>query len=185
MVAEKKSKSVTRDALLEAANQIVIDQGSEALTLEAVARKAGVSKGGLLYHFPNKEALIVGMLQQLIDMFESEMQQELEQDDSPELGRWLRAYIRATCRFDDQRVPVYASLMAAVAVNPELLKPVQVRFDQWQEKAETNGIDPTIANMILLALDGLWFNHILGTAPSETRRQEVIAALLKMATNLG
>jgi AcrR family transcriptional regulator len=185
MVAEKKSKTITRDALLEAANQIVMAQGSEALTLEAVARKAGVSKGGLLYHFPNKEALIVGMLEQLIDMFETGLQQELEQDNSPEPGRWLRAYIRTSVIGDEQQIPVFASLMAAVAVNPELLKPVQARFDQWQAKAGASGIDPTIANIILLALDGLWFNRILGAAPSERTRQEVIEALLEMAKKPG
>lgn len=182
MVADKKSKTITHDALLEAANQIVMAQGAEALTLEAVARKAGVSKGGLLYHFPNKEALIVGMLQQLIDIFESGFQQTFEQDDSPEPGRWLRAYIRTSVINDEEQIPIFASLMAAVAVNPELLKPVQARFDQWQAKAEASGIDPVTVSIILLALDGLWFNRILGAAPPEKRHQEVIEALLAMAT---
>ena len=37
-------------------------KGVAKLTLEAVAKEAGVSKGGLLYHFSNKEALIEGMI---------------------------------------------------------------------------------------------------------------------------
>ena len=44
-----------RIQLLEAAAAIVNEQGSEYLTLDAVAHKAGVSKGGLLYHFKNKQ----------------------------------------------------------------------------------------------------------------------------------
>ena len=32
--------------------------GERSATLDTVAKRAGVSKGGLLYHFPNKEALI-------------------------------------------------------------------------------------------------------------------------------
>ncbi|BAZ22193.1 transcriptional regulator [Kalymmatonema gypsitolerans NIES-4073] len=74
MAATKKpkSRSATREALLRAASQVVINKGVEALTLDAVAQQAGVSKGGLLYHFPNKDALMGGMVEQLIQDFERE-----------------------------------------------------------------------------------------------------------------
>lgn len=38
--------------LLAAASEIVEEEGVVKLTLEAVAQRAGMSKGGLLYHFP-------------------------------------------------------------------------------------------------------------------------------------
>ena len=44
--------------LLESAAMIAGRDGIAALSLNAVAREAGVSKGGLLHHFPNKQALI-------------------------------------------------------------------------------------------------------------------------------
>lgn len=47
-----------RSSILLAASIVVKNNGVEKLTLEAVAKEAGVSKGGLLHHFPNKEALI-------------------------------------------------------------------------------------------------------------------------------
>ncbi|PMB02210.1 hypothetical protein CEN49_26140, partial [Fischerella thermalis CCMEE 5273] len=40
----------TREVILKSANQIVKEQGFTSLTLDAVAKHAGVSKGGLLYH---------------------------------------------------------------------------------------------------------------------------------------
>ncbi|SWD32702.1 transcriptional regulator [Klebsiella pneumoniae] len=49
--------------ILIAASEIVKEEGVVKLTLEAVAQRAGVSKGGLLYHFPSKEALIKGMVE--------------------------------------------------------------------------------------------------------------------------
>ena len=55
------SISITRQKILAAASQIVQCKGVAKLTLEAVAKEAGVSKGGLLYHFSNK-ALIEGMI---------------------------------------------------------------------------------------------------------------------------
>ena len=57
-----KLEKTTRDALLDAADHIVASRGVARLTLEEVAREAGVSKGGLLYHFKSKDALTEAMI---------------------------------------------------------------------------------------------------------------------------
>ncbi|MFF4615626.1 TetR/AcrR family transcriptional regulator [Nonomuraea jabiensis] len=48
---------------------MLLSEGAEALTLEAVARRAGVSKGGLFYHFPTKQALVAAMVDRLTMAF--------------------------------------------------------------------------------------------------------------------
>ena len=58
MMGTMPRKPVARDAVLDAFESLLIEVGERAATLDAVAKRAGVSKGGLLYHFPNKEALI-------------------------------------------------------------------------------------------------------------------------------
>jgi AcrR family transcriptional regulator len=58
-------KPVAREAVLDAFESLLIEEGERAATLDAVARLAGVSKGGLLYHFPNKEAMISVLLERL------------------------------------------------------------------------------------------------------------------------
>ncbi len=63
--------SRTRETLIQAANQVLVRDGINHLTLEAVAQVAGVSKGGLLYHFPNKEALVEGMIDHYLSQFEA------------------------------------------------------------------------------------------------------------------
>ncbi|MCW5313518.1 TetR family transcriptional regulator [Nostoc sp. KVJ3] len=185
MTATKKTKStsVTRNALLEAAGRVMVAHGSKALTLEAVAREAGVSKGGLLYHFPNKEALIAGMLQQLIDQKAVSLSHELEQDDAPNTpGHWLRAYIRSHGKFDGHSSAIQFSLLAAVAENPELLKPAQENFADWQRQIEASGLDPAIATVIYLAINGLSFVHLFGLGvPEESLQKQVIETLLKLA----
>jgi len=52
----------TRKRLLGAAAAVVRRDGAKALTLDAVAAQAGVSKGGLLYHFASKRELLDAML---------------------------------------------------------------------------------------------------------------------------
>ena len=55
----------TRDRILDAFEALLIEDGEKAATLDAVAALAGVSKGGLLYHFGSKEALVEGQLARL------------------------------------------------------------------------------------------------------------------------
>jgi AcrR family transcriptional regulator len=54
-----------RDRVLDAYETLLIDHGAGAVTLDAVAAEAGVSKGGLLYHFASKDALVSGLLDRL------------------------------------------------------------------------------------------------------------------------
>lgn len=54
-----------RAKVLRAFAELLVESGERAATLEAVADRAGVSKGGLLYHFPSKDALVDGLLDHL------------------------------------------------------------------------------------------------------------------------
>ena len=47
-----------RDRMLDAAEVVVTRHGIANLTLDAVAAEAGMSKGGLLHHFPSKDRLV-------------------------------------------------------------------------------------------------------------------------------
>ncbi len=114
----------TKQTLIQAASLLVIEHGAQNLTLEAVAAAAGVSKGGLLYHFPSKEALIVGMIQHFIDHIEQRLAAHLSiPDPTPE--QWLRAYVHASFETDPDEDAISAALMAAVGINPHLLDPVR------------------------------------------------------------
>ena len=62
-----------RAALLDAAVAVIRRDGARALTLDAVAAEAGVSKGGVLYHFNTKRALIDGLLARWLDDFEARL----------------------------------------------------------------------------------------------------------------
>ena len=78
-----KSGEKTRAALLDAASRIVQQRGVEHLTLELTAQEAGISKGGLLYHFPSKEALIKGMIQSYLERFTADFNAAAQPDASP------------------------------------------------------------------------------------------------------
>jgi AcrR family transcriptional regulator len=177
--------SKTRDKLIQAANGIVLQDGINQLTLEAVAQKAGISKGGLLYHFPSKEALIQGMIEHYLVRFETRLQSHLPAEEARKRGDWLRAYILATFQADDEENAISSSLLAAIAVNPDLLQPMRERYTLWQAHIEADVTDRTTAAIIVMALDGLWVADLLDlSAVDKTNRDQVLTKLLELSQEI-
>ncbi len=179
----------TRELLLLAANQLVLAEGVIHLTLEAVAKKAGVSKGGLLYHFPSKEALIKSLIEHLNAQFDGEVarQLDLETSNGPQAaenratGSWLRAYIRATfdaSKLADNWLGSSAAILTAISTNPQLLEPFRNSFAGYQQQAEQDGLDPALATIIRLAADGLWLAELFKLAPPGGELREQVELLL-------
>jgi AcrR family transcriptional regulator len=173
-------KLTTRQRILQAASRIVLQQGVINLTLENVALEAGLSKGGLLYHFPSKEALVEGLMQQLTEDFNSTLDRESGAEPI-DAGRWLRAYVRMTFALDQQTNNLASGLLAAATMNPALLNPLRESFADWQARIEQDGIDPVVGTIIRLAADGLWLADLLEFAPPTGEiRQKVLDALLNL-----
>ncbi|WP_157259780.1 TetR/AcrR family transcriptional regulator [Chamaesiphon minutus] len=181
-ISKSLSAAATRDRLLHATSHIIQTQGIERLTLDAVAKEAKVSKGGLLYHFATKEALIAGVVQSLMDEFDADIERELALDRSPESpGRWLRAYVKATFNGKPLATKLISSLVLVATCNPELLQLVQGKFDAWQQKILASGLDPVRANLVRLATDGFGDAELFGyMPPNPALRQDLLAMLLAM-----
>jgi AcrR family transcriptional regulator len=172
----------TRRRLIEVANRIVQRDGASRLTLDAVAAEAGVSKGGLLYHFPSKDDLIRAMLDLLLGDLDDELDGAPAQDaDDHAPGAWLRGYIRASVRVTADTRDLKAALLAASAANPDLLEPMRARYREWQAAAEGDGVDPAVATLLRLAADGLWIADLLDLAPpTDHLRIQVVDRMLAL-----
>jgi AcrR family transcriptional regulator len=179
----------TRQLILLAANRLVLTKGVTHLTLEAVAKKAGVSKGGLLYHFPSKEDLIKNLIEHLNAQFESEVdrQLDLESGNLPEgeanrpAGSWLRAFVRATFdanKLENNWLGSSAAILTAISTNPQLLEPFRKSFAGYQQQAEQDGLDPVLASVIRLAADGLWLAELFELAPPRGELRDQVEQLL-------
>ncbi len=174
MIMARVSKKMQ---LLEAAAGIVNEQGSDFLTLDAVAERAGVSKGGLIYHFRNKDALIRGLVEHADQMYRDNVDSHFAADDGSN-GRWLRAFIEATRQIRADNANITSGMLAAQGINRELLAPLQETYSGWQEKIEQDGIDNVDATIIRLAVDGLWLSEVFGLdAIDEDMRRKVLDRL--------
>ncbi|KKC37882.1 hypothetical protein WH87_09420 [Devosia epidermidihirudinis] len=65
-----RRQTIDRGALLDAAEKVVLRDGPASLTMDAVAKEAGVSKGGVLYAFVTKDALIDALMGRVFDSYD-------------------------------------------------------------------------------------------------------------------
>lgn len=59
--------AATRTRVLDAAVEALVEVGYAATTTQEVNRRAGVSRGALLHHFPTRESLVVAAVAHLVD----------------------------------------------------------------------------------------------------------------------
>src|SRR5690348_11094601 len=105
-----------RERLLDAAERVVAESGATHLTLDAVAKSAGVSKGGLLYHFPSKEALLEGMLARHFEDVDAEVARRLEsRGRKASRADMFQERIRVLLELNPERPAVGAAMVAASA----------------------------------------------------------------------
>lgn len=151
----------TRETIIDAAMAIVREQGVNKLTLDAAAKVAKLSKGGVLYHFKSKDDLIRAMVQRMIDFCDAlHLEFYAQEPEGP--YRWARTVVRTA--FDPRGPsgdPVGGALLAAVTVNPDLLAPIHAKFAEWIERVKSDSPNPTLAALVCMAMDGYVFERML------------------------
>jgi AcrR family transcriptional regulator len=168
---KRTQKTNTCERLLDAAEAVVIEQGISAMTLEAVAARAGLSKGGLLYHFPSKDAIVLGMVSRIASIVQEKFAAGLA-NEPPGRGRHARAMLHMMLDTEGSLFPrlqrVAGPLLGAVSSNPKMLEPIQNFFQEVHQGMLDDGLPPDRSWLVLAALDGLKFWKIFGILhPSE------------------
>ena len=163
-------KSDVRDGILQAARRFVQKSGVSRLTLETVAAEACMSKGGLLYHFPSKDALLRGLISSIQERFKVRVMEEFNADLLKErAGRLHRAWIRGfrreiTC--DENGVAgmdaADASVMVALATDPAMMDFLRCQWKSWLWLSRQDGLSVLTCHVLRFVLDGFKSNLTMG-----------------------
>jgi AcrR family transcriptional regulator len=177
-VARKRSSS--RERILDAAAELVRELGAARLTLDAVAERAELSKGGLLYNFPSKDALLLAMLERIIEAAHAEKEQQLRQFEG-QPNAHARASIETSLRIREKIRGIDNGILAASAENPKLLDSIRDAIAvEWSE-LKKNSDDPDSAALAWLAIEGLGSLEMHDLSPlTAADRKSVIAAVRKL-----
>jgi len=165
----KRARNASSE-ILAAAREVTARQGAGNLTIDSVAREIGMSKGGVLYNFPSKKALLSALLQEMIE----EHLVSMSEIDQAKLNATLRRHLHSFIAENDLKADLSMAILAAAAENPELLDPLRNMIESDQRKVTSETTDPIGAQVILAALDGLRFQHLLCMPPYDTKTRGAI-----------
>lgn len=93
----KQSSAVRRRALLEAASRLFRAHGYADTRMSAIAREAGLSKGGVYFHFPSKDALLLATLAFDTEQFDQRLRDRANtaKDGNGRLTLYITEYLDA------------------------------------------------------------------------------------------
>ena len=91
----KDEAEKTRDALLDAAEDIFYAQGVSRTSLEQIAAKAGVTRGAVYWHFKDKLALCEAMAQRVFLPYEDMLEKLAAQDSTAPLKELKKACLHS------------------------------------------------------------------------------------------
>ncbi|MGX5826285.1 TetR/AcrR family transcriptional regulator [Mesorhizobium sp. 43Arga] len=169
----------SREKILAAAADVARESGPGSLSLDAVASRAGVSKGGLLYNFPTKARL----MQALVEGYLRDFEQALETASSNDKGsNPLAVYIRLSANDCEEKQPAASWIFSAIAEDPDFMTPIKTFQQQLFErlKGETNDLKSLL--VCYLAIEGLRSMNLFDSdVLSKDERQLLVASLLEIA----
>ncbi|UPY37171.1 TetR/AcrR family transcriptional regulator [Sediminicoccus sp. KRV36] len=169
-----------RTRILDAAERIVQAKGVPALTLEAAAREAGISKGGLLYHFASKEAMLSGLVARLAEYVQMDFDAVLAAQSGPcpasrAVLAWAFDHPEQVCEEQHRAGAVF---LAVFHHDPAMLGPIRAVFAHIRDRLRADALPPGHALAIMAASDGLFFGALFGMyEQSEAERLAIRTAL--------
>lgn len=155
-----RQKSVDRDNLLDLAEEIVRSQGAAALTIDALAKAAGITKGGIQYTFSSKAALIDALCSRWMGSYEALFAKLMAPDPSP--VDVIHAHVGATFTDNDPAQAKAASLMTGMLQSPEFMAATRDWYHERMAGLDLNTPEGRQARLAFLATEGAFCLRYFG-----------------------
>lgn len=154
-----RTRKITEDDILDAAERVVVRQGAAGLSIDAVAQEAGTSKATVVYDHKSKSALLAALVERRVkaDMADVAAGVEAAADTPhPELFGRISATAKA---FTDTDRAVAIAISASMSSEAR----VQETMRSWTAmdlKAMAEGENPKAALLAYLALTGFIYTEL-------------------------
>jgi AcrR family transcriptional regulator len=157
-----RKKEIDRSRILDAAEAVILEFGGRSFTLDAVAARAGISKGGLVYSFATKDDLVHAALEREMARFREAVHRRLGGGPTEPVGLVL-AHIEEALDEDDVSTQKAAFLVTALVHAPDMLEPVRRYYRELLQplRSERRG-DVQEVRHALLAVEGIFLLRGLG-----------------------
>lgn len=171
-------RTSSRSEILDAALRVVDAVGAADITYHSVATEAGLTKAGLMYHFPTRDHMMIAVIEHVITRWQDELCDELS---VPFEESTLAQRVRAFARFAGEGGVTQGEFVvfAEAVRRPELSRPWLEYLHLWFGFGD--GVDTTPLLMVWLAANGLWVAEATGVLTIDAVQR---AALLNMLIEL-
>jgi AcrR family transcriptional regulator len=177
-------RASSRQKLLDAAVDIISRQGVQELTIDAVAAAAGVTKGGLIYHFKTKDELLGALVERMVDELDQRFQERAAGLGNT-FGALLTALVDEAFDMSDSDRVLQANLLAAASSYPHLMPPVQAMFARIYERCAEDEGKAGQALVLAAAMDGFVLLDLLNLHRFKPeQRQAMRQTMLAMVRSL-
>lgn len=170
----------TRKAVLDAALTVIARDGAHRLTLDAIARESGVSKGGLMHQFRNKEAVLKALLDAQTKHFREFSRRYA--DAGGEGGAPSQLEIQIATLREAVTTPRSAAfaILGVLGQDPRLLAGLRAVDRKIVATIKAEAADPELALLRWSAARGLVTTAVLGMCPlTAAERGKLFARLLQ------
>ena len=162
--SETSASQTTKDRIIAAALDIAHTKGARHLTIDAVTVQSGLSKGGVLYHFPSKKALLAGLVSHMILTVNMRLDTHYKRFSAGP-NPTLHAMAALLLDIFEDRISLPVALLAAGAEDPELLAPACTAIGKKWAAVQAETADVPRALVIWSAIEGAHYMDLLGVSP--------------------
>ncbi len=146
-----------REKALSAYSEILEADGERAATIDAVAARAGISKGGVLYHFPSKEALG----EALLERFHEVAAVGIEEMKSDPAGP-AHHYVRTSWETNELEDPIYRAVLRLAQTSWQpAIDAIETTHQAWGDLIRAEVGDDAVADAIVLIGEGLYYHSAM------------------------
>jgi AcrR family transcriptional regulator len=156
-----RRKEIDRDRVLDAAESVILDSGGRTFTLDAVAERAGISKGGLVYSFATKDGLVRAALEREVSRFQEAVRQRLG-DKPVDPFEMVLAHIDEALDEDDAATRKAAFLVTALVHAPDMMEPARHYYRALLDPLLAEAGEAHEIRNALLAVEGIFLLRGLG-----------------------
>lgn len=162
----------SQEAILDAVEAVIAKSGAAHMSLDSVAQKAGVSKGGLMYHFPTKQSLVKALVGRLVEEFQIVVQERMKKADSQ--SDFLEVVLDCVLSSDEYRLRIGKAMLTACLSNSELLKPFERIRQNVEREMKNAGVTGGKASFILCAIDGIILRELIQPTPLTVQEKALL-----------
>ena len=173
--------------ILDGVTELILAGGLPAVTLAAVCRQTGLSKGGLVHHFPSKEALVHAFMERACEQFLANITAAMEPVPP---GAGLRAatfvdlFLKDAKAFDPAANPDCAAVMIAIVQGGAASLTQRDLYREFTDMLCDDGLSLGVAETIVAAVDGIWLQSMFDPPkrllPRARRVRQQLCALIRV-----